>query len=199
MLEHRHDPPPLIWPTGKGRKTSGGDITTNSHFPEAWQGALFVGGYINNAIWSLRIVEDDSGFRLEDLPPLIKSTSRSFRPVDVKFGPEAALYICDWSNPIIGHYQASFRHPDRDKTHGRIWRVTAGDALFLRGHDWWTCPAELLDQLRSNDRWTRHFAKRVLADRPTEEVVAALKQWTTGSGLSSTLWLRRSAFIKATK
>ena len=40
-------------------------------------------------------------------------------------GPDGAIYIADWYNPIIGHYQASFRHPDRDKAHGRIWRVTA--------------------------------------------------------------------------
>ena len=54
----------------------------------------------------------------------MQSAHGSFRPVDVKLGPDGALYICDWYNPIIGHYQASFRHPDRDKAHGRIWRVT---------------------------------------------------------------------------
>jgi len=45
--------------------------------------------------------------------------------VDIRIGPDGAIYIADWFNPIIGHYQASFRHPDRDKTHGRIWLHTA--------------------------------------------------------------------------
>src|SRR4030095_8066885 len=112
---------------GKGRKTSGPEIIETRHFPDEWQGAMIVGGYLNNAVWTLKIEDDSAGFRIVDhptLPHLITSTSGAFRPVDVKLGPDGALYICDWYNPIIGHYQASFRHPDRDKLHGRIWRVT---------------------------------------------------------------------------
>jgi glucose/arabinose dehydrogenase len=116
---------PLIWRNGGGRKCSGGAIVETAAWPKPWQGAQIVGGYINNAVWALRLVDDGAGFALEDREqPLIRSTSQSFRPVDVKFGPDGALYICDWYNPIIGHYQASFRHPDRDKVHGRIWRVS---------------------------------------------------------------------------
>ncbi len=116
-----------IWPTGRGRKTSNPEIIESAHFPDEWQGALVTGGYINNAVWTLAISPDGAGVKVEDhptLPPLVQSTHGSFRPVDVKLGPDGALYICDWYNPIIGHYQASFRHPDRDKAHGRIWRVT---------------------------------------------------------------------------
>ena len=178
VVNHRDEPPPLIWKNGNGRKCSNGDIVGTSHFPESWQGTLIAGGYINNAVWALKIKDDGAGFALEDLPPLIKSTSRSFRPVDAKFGPDGALYIADWYNPIIGHYQASFRHPDRDKTHGRIWRVTAKGRPLTAPPELATASIpRLLDQLKSPDRWTRHFAKRVLAERPTEAVTAALRQW----------------------
>ncbi len=185
VVNHRDDAPPLIWKNGNGRKTSGGDIVGTGHFPESWQGDLIVGGYINNAVWRLRISDDGAGFVLEDLPPLIKSSSRSFRPVDVKFAPDGALYVCDWYNPIIGHYQASFRDPGRDKTHGRIWRITA------KGRPLTTAPRladasldEVLEYLRSSDRWTRHFAKRVLADRPAAAGVAALDRWSARLDLS---------------
>src|SRR6185295_13300084 len=121
--------------------------------------------------------DDGSGFRVKDLPALIVSSSPVFRAVDVRVGPDGAIYIADWYNPIIGHYQASFRHPDRDKAHGRIWRVTA------KGRSVTTPPqladattTRLLEYIKSPDRWTRQFAKRVLADRPAEEVAAALKQ-----------------------
>src|SRR5256884_660719 len=185
VLNHRDAAPPVIWKNGNGRKVSGGDIVGTAHFPDSWQGVLIVGGYINNAVWALKISDDGAGFSLEDLPPLIKSSSRSFRPVDVKFGPEGALYICDWYNPIIGHYQASFRHPDRDKTHGRIWRVTAkGRPLTQPPKLPDSSVPELLDYLKSSDRWTRRFAKRVLADRPTDQVTAALKEWTARPGCS---------------
>jgi putative heme-binding domain-containing protein len=184
VVNRRDDPPPLIWKDGLGRKVGGGDIVGSAHFPEAWQGALIVGGYINNAVWTLKINDDGAGFILEDLPPLIKSSSRSFRPVDVKFGPDGALYICDWYNPIIGHYQASFRHPDRDKTHGRIWRLIAKGRPLTKSPQLAGAPlAALLDHLSSADRWTRYFAKRVLADRPADQVEAALNEWITRVGL----------------
>jgi putative heme-binding domain-containing protein len=181
----RDEAPPLIWPTGQGRKCSGGDLVGTAHFPDEWQGRLIMGGYINNAVWVVKIVDDGSGFRLEDAPPLIRTTNRDFRPVDVKFGPDGALYVCDWYNPIIGHYQASFRHPDRDKTHGRIWRVTArGRALTKTPKLADASVADLLEHMKSADRWTRHFAKRTLADRPREEVKAALDKWVVQPGLS---------------
>ncbi len=184
VANHRDDPPSLIWKNGHGRKVSGGEIVGTAHFPDEWQGALILGGYINNAVWSLKISDDGAGFSLEDLPPLITSSSPGFRPVDVKFGPDGALYVCDWFNPIIGHYQASFRHPDRDKAHGRIWRVTAkGRPLTKPPRLADASISELLDQLKSSDRWTRRFAKRVLADRPTGEVTTALMEWTARPGV----------------
>jgi len=185
VVNHRSEPPSLIWKNGNGRKSSGGDIVGTAHFPDAWQGVLILGGYINNTVWALKISDDGAGFSLDDLPPLIKSTSRSFRPVDAKFGPDGALYICDWYNPIIGHYQASFRHPDRDKTRGRIWRVTAKNRLLTKPPKLIDAPVgDLLEHLKSPDRWTRRFAKRVLADRPKETVTKALKEWTTHPGVS---------------
>ncbi len=174
VVDHLDLPPALIWKNGQGRKSSGADIVGTTHFPEAWQGVVITGGYINNAVWALKITDDGSGFALQDLPPLIRSSNRSFRPVDVKFGPDGALYIADWYNPIIGHYQASFRDPNRDKIHGRIWRVTAKGRPLTEPPLLATATLpQLFADLKTPDRWTRRFAKRVLADRPKAEVLAA--------------------------
>ena len=182
---HRSEAPPLIWPTGRGRKVSGGEIVGTRHFPDDWQGALILGGYLNNAVWAVNILDDGAGFHLADRAPLLTSTNQSFRPVDVRFGPDGALYICDWYNPIIGHYQASFRHPDRDKKHGRIWRITAKDRALTKAPNLDNAAIpQLLDQLKSTDRWTRQFAKRVLADRPEKDVISGLARWTKESSLS---------------
>ena len=178
--------PPLIWRNGGGRKCSGADIVGTAHWPKGWQGALVTGGYINNAVWSLKLGDDGAGFAIEDrAQPLITSSSVSFRPVDAKFGPDGALYVCDWYNPIIGHYQASFRDPRRDKTRGRIWRVTAkGRPLTEPPKLVDATAAELLERLSSSDRWTRHFAKRVLAGRQTEAVMSELRRWAAADGRS---------------
>jgi putative heme-binding domain-containing protein len=179
----RRDP---VWSRGRGRKTSNPEIIESAHFPDAWQGVLAPGGYIHNSVWSLSIQPDGAGFRLADhpdLPPLIQSRHGSFRPIDVKLGPDGALYILDWYNPIIGHYQVSMRHPDRDKVNGRIWRVTANGRPLLKAPKIADAsPEELFELLRAPDRWPREQAKRVLFGGETEVVVPRLLAWTRNLG-----------------
>jgi putative heme-binding domain-containing protein len=173
-----HGRRPSIWVDGRVRKTSGPDIVGTAHLPKEWQGVLLAGGYINNAVWSLKINEAGAGFSLTDLAPLVRSTHTSFRPVDVKIGPDGAIYLCDWYNPIIGHYQASFRHPDRDKAHGRIWRITYKGRPLVKPPQIAGAPVEaLLENLKSGERYVREQSKRELAGRPTGEVVERLRTW----------------------
>ena len=57
------------------------------------------------------------------LPDLIRTRDPWFRPVDLQFGPDGALYIADFYNRIIGHYEVHLDHPGRDRKMGRIWRL----------------------------------------------------------------------------
>ncbi|MEQ1860632.1 MAG: hypothetical protein ABMA13_11915, partial [Chthoniobacteraceae bacterium] len=174
----RRDP---ILLQGRGRKTSNPEIIESAHFPDEWQGMLLPGGYINNSVWTLRVEQDGSGFKISDdttLPPLIQSRHGSFRPIDVRLGPDGALYIADWYNPIIGHYQASFRHPDRDKAHGRIWRITAKGRPLLKAPK--IAGAELpeiFELMRAKDRYPREQSKRVLFGGDSKAVTDALRTW----------------------
>lgn len=109
-------------------KFCGIDLVGNTHWPESMQGEIVVGGFFDNKVFRFQLRDDPefaSGIEAVEQPALIESDSVAFRPIDIRFGPEGACYIADWYDPIIGHYQASFRHPNRDKAHGRIWRVVA--------------------------------------------------------------------------
>ena len=57
------------------------------------------------------------------MPDFLKCDDPWFRPVDIKLGPDGALYVADFYNRIIGHYEVPLNHPGRDREHGRIWRI----------------------------------------------------------------------------
>jgi mono/diheme cytochrome c family protein len=155
-------------------KTTALEFIGTRALPDDIQGTVLIGGYFGAVAELHRLHDDGSGFRSTQLPKLLKSSNAAFRPVDVSVGPDGAMYIADWFNPIIGHYQASYADPRRDKSNGRIWRITAkGRASVKQPNLAAMKPAELLEQLRSPERWTRYQAKRLLFDAPTADVLKA--------------------------
>lgn len=82
---------------------------------------------IGNVVTS-RVNRDDVQWkgaspRAVELPDLVASDDLWFRPVDLKLGPDGALYVADFYNRIIGHYEVPLTHPGRDRHRGRIWRI----------------------------------------------------------------------------
>ena len=159
-------------------KSMGGEIIENAHLPKWIQNNIVIAGYFSRRVTALPLVVEDSGFAKVKPTELVYGEHVSFRPVDVQTGPDGALYIVDWFNPIINHYQVSLRHPDRDYEHGRIWRLTAkGKALSKAPKLDGLSPEKLIPYLKSNDRWTRDQVERLLADAPADKVIAPLNKW----------------------
>jgi mono/diheme cytochrome c family protein len=155
-------------------KSNSVEIVGTKAMPAELQGAGFIGVYYGNALDLHRFVDDGAGFKTERIVSPIISSSKAFRPVDVSVGPDGALYACDWFNAVIGHYQASYADPRRDRSHGRIWRLTAKGIPTVKQPDLVSMSeADLFAQLGSPERWTRYQARRLLFHRPTEKVVAA--------------------------
>lgn len=159
-------------------KTTALDIIGTRALPDELQGCAVLGGYFGNVVELHRFKDDGAGFVTEQRPKLLRSSSKSFRPVDVSVGPDGAIYVADWLNPVIGHYQASYADPLRDRGHGRIWRISAkGRAAVKAPTLAGLKPAALLEQLRSPERWTRYQAKRLLFAAPARDVLAAADAW----------------------
>lgn len=147
-------------------KYCGLEVIDGRHLPDDAQGLLVTNDFRANRVCRFRLNDAGSGFVSEKLPDLIHSSRVTFRPIDVKLGPDGALYIADWYNPIIQHGEVDFRDPRRDREHGRIWRVTArGRPLVPRIDFAKLTVAELFDHLGSPESYARDMARRELFAR----------------------------------
>lgn len=161
------------------RPLSGCAMVSSRHFPPEMQGNFLVTNVIGDrAVLNHSVREKGSGFVGKEVPSLIQCDDGNFRPVDIQIAPDGSLYIVDWHNALIGHLQHNLREPNRDHSHGRIWRLKHKTRPLLEPakiHG--ASVADLLELLKVPEDRTRYRAKRELAARDSDEVLAAVQTW----------------------
>jgi len=164
------------------RPTAGLEFVSSRHFPDEVQGDVL----LNNTIGFLgakqhAVAEDGTGYRLTYRQDLYRSSDGNFRPVAMEFAPDGSLYVADWHNALIGHMQHSARDPLRDKTHGRIYRITYPARPLVNPVPVAGAPAEaLLQNLRLPELRTRERTRLELRSQSAVEVHRALRRWLEG-------------------
>ncbi|MBX3253528.1 MAG: c-type cytochrome [Chitinophagaceae bacterium] len=159
-------------------KFSGLDIVSGRHLPESTNGDLLTNDFRANRISRFKLEEQGSGFVSKQAEDLLWNDNVAFRPVDISVGPDGAIYVADWYNPIIQHGEVDFFDPRRDQQHGRIWRIVAKNRPLVKKPQLTNASiTELLDALKQPEDWTRLQAKQVLKERGAKEVVPALQNW----------------------
>ncbi len=88
-----------------------------------WDDHTFVGNCVTSRVNHDKITFSGATPKANEQPDFLTSDDPWFRPVDLQLGPDNALYIADFYNKVIGHYEVPLDHPGRDKERGRIWRV----------------------------------------------------------------------------
>ena len=92
-------------------------------FPEAYRGTIFIGNVVTNRINHDRIEWHGSSPKGIEQPDFVWSEDNWFRPGGHRARPRRRLYVADFYNRIIGHYEVPLTHPGRDRERGRIWRI----------------------------------------------------------------------------
>ncbi len=145
-------------------------------FPEEYQKNLYIGDAVASRVYrnSISWKESTPVGKLEE--EFILSADPWFRPVDVKMGPDGALYVADFYNSIIGHYEVPLDHPKRDKIRGRIWRITykgkANKNVDLSA----ASVQDLLNAFKQANLPVRLAAANQLADRIGSSAIPAVNE-----------------------
>ena len=169
---------------GSYPKFSGLELINSPLFGPDWQGNAITCDFRAHRIVRFSFTDfttdaaPKSGYVTKELPDVVRTSDVSFRPITPKMGPDGALYVADWTNPIINHGEVDFRDPRRDKISGRIWRILPENATPLR----WQpvlgrSTGQLLAGLLSPNRWDFEQSRRELAKLPVTELQSALQAW----------------------
>lgn len=179
-----------------GAYTSGAGhaLATSDNFP-AWyrDRVAFVAGPTGNLLGRFRLERDGSGYRAKNAYPFLASADEWFSPVAAEIGPDGNLWVADWYNFIIQHnptpnperggYQAetgpgnAHENPNRDKQHGRIYRVIwekakpAGITSLAGASD-----ADLVAAMNDANLFWRQTAQRLLVEGSRKDAAPALRE-----------------------
>ena len=143
-------------------------------FPARYNHAVIAANSLHNRVLASRLFPDSSTFQTKDISPLVLTSDRWFRPVDVKIGPDGAVYLADW-------YDSRLTHVDpRDNWHkssGRIYRLKAKGSQPLKPFDLSRESSFKLVEIMTThpNKWFRQRALRELADRQDQAVVTRLR------------------------
>ncbi len=151
-------------------------------FPAAYRDTIMIGNVVTNRVNHDKIEWHGSSPKGIEQPDFVWSEDNWFRPVDLELGPDGALYVADFYNRIIGHYEVPLTHPGRDRERGRIWRIVykgAGGrpASSPGAMDRTTAPVgELVANLAHPNLAVRLSCANQLAERGGHAAVEALRK-----------------------
>ena len=120
---------------GKYTAGAGSALYTARSFPkEYWNRVSFVTEPTGHLIGQFRFEGSGADFKATNEKNFLASDDEWFSPIMAEVGPDGALWVLDWYNFIIQHNPVpngfkngkgnAYETPLRDKTHGRIYRVT---------------------------------------------------------------------------
>ncbi|WP_435015917.1 PVC-type heme-binding CxxCH protein [Tundrisphaera sp. TA3] len=167
---------------------AGHALYTARNYPRPyWNAAAFVAEPTGHLISTFTLEKRGSDFASHNGWNLVASDDEWTSPILAEVGPDGNVWFVDWYNFIVQHnptpkgYKTgkggAYEIPYRDKTHGRIYRVTHKDAPQPAAPIKALDPADpkgLVAALKSDNMFWRLHAQRLLIERGKDDVVADL-------------------------
>ncbi len=127
---------------GGGHSHVGALIYHGDNFPQEYRGKIFMCNTHGRRMNVNRLDREGSGYVGRREPDFMIVKSPWFRGIDIKMGPEGAIYVSDWSDNGECH-----DHDGVHRTSGRIYRIAYGtpkkvdiaarlNSTAMSQHDW---------------------------------------------------------------
>jgi putative membrane-bound dehydrogenase-like protein len=149
-------------------------INEGGVLPKHYQRKLFGVSPLSSHVVYSEVSTEGSSFQTKDLGHPLQGTDNWFRPVDIKMGPDGAIYVADLYEQRIdhgAHYQGRV-----DKTNGRVYRLHGKNHPVTEKFDLSKLSSQqLIKVLENPNKWYRQTALRLFGDRRDQSVIAPLR------------------------
>ena len=164
-------------------------VYEGGELPARFKGQLISLVPLHNRVQVSNLLSDGSTFKTADTERAVETSDNWFRPVDIKAGPDGAVYFTDWYDIRLTHADP---RDNWDRSNGRIYRLQAKGAAPAQSFNLAQQSGdELIHNLASPNKWLRQQSLRVLGDRRDKSLapkLARLIEENTGQLALEALW-----------
>ena len=154
-------------------------IYEENTLPQRFRGQLFGIEPLQGQVVLSHFKPYQSSFETEDIERVLKTDDPWFRPVDIKAGPDGAIYVADMYEQRIDH---SSHYAGRvDKKTGRIYKLIdreekqgVNPSSKLSFNYSQSSTTDLIKLLDHPSKWHRQTAVRLLGDRKDKSAITQL-------------------------
>lgn len=144
-----------------------------------WNNHMLLGNCVTSKVNLDHVTFSGTTPKANEKPDFLASEDPWFRPVDLQVGPDNALYIADFYNRIIGHYEVPLNHPGRDRERGRIWRIAKTGAANAPRTAFAPASPSGISDLSQSDPFVVRAAASWFAEHPVKDALRPLLEALT--------------------
>ena len=148
---------------GGGHAHVGCMIYLGDNWPDRYRGGVFMCNLHGNRINHDILERNGSTYVARHAKDFMNANDPWFRGMSLQYGPDGGVYVSDWTDTGECH-----NYKVADKTNGRIFKITYGDAKPWKGDLAKLSDLELAKLQEHKNEWMTRHARRILQERAQE-------------------------------
>ena len=166
---------------GGGHAHCGAMIYLGGSWPAEYRGEIFMNNIHGARLNMDKLERAGSGWVGHHGPDFLLANDEWSQFINLRYGPDGSAFVIDWYDKQACHTN---NPEDHDRTNGRIFKITYGDAPKVTGVNLAKLSsAELVARQLSPNDWDVRTARRLLQERGRDAAVhSALREILEGNG-----------------